>query len=226
MKLNCVWFGRHILFPALVVSCAFLGSSIVLKTQIAKVQAPTPQAILVLGGGSGREEAAAQLAATNPQLEVWVSSGDQLPPEVYDLFQVRGVASTRVHLDYRATDTVTNFTTLVPQFKQRNIQHIYVVTSDFHMPRATVIATLVLGHSGIAFTPWPVATARVEEPWLKLVRDGGRSVLWIFTGRTGSRIGLQLQNRLSQWVAYKFYITSHQVALCHDASLSRKGLHQ
>jgi uncharacterized SAM-binding protein YcdF (DUF218 family) len=121
-----------------------------------------------------------------------VSSGDHLPDRAYAIFQTAGVAEHRVYLDYRATDTVTNFTTLVSQFKQREIRHVYVVTSDFHMPRAKVIGTLVLGHESITFTPVTVPTQRDPEPWLKIVRDGGRSVLWLVTGYTGSRVGRYL----------------------------------
>ncbi|GAB4369429.1 MAG: YdcF family protein [Elainellaceae cyanobacterium] len=170
------------------------------RLALAAQQAPQPQAILVLGGASGREEAAAQLARYNPNLEIWVSSG-KTPRDAYPIFQEAGITPDRLHLDYRATDTVTNFTTLVNQFKQRDIQHLYLVTSDFHMPRAMTIAAIVLGHSGIAFTPVPVPSDQCDESWLRIARDGGRSILWIVTGRTGGRIGLMLQEKLSQLVA-------------------------
>ncbi|NJL47724.1 MAG: YdcF family protein [Leptolyngbyaceae cyanobacterium SM2_5_2] len=168
------------------------------KLHLAEVSAPAPQAILVLGGGSGREEAAAQLAAQNPHLEIWVSSGDRLPDAAHAIFRQAGVDPERVHLDYQATDTVTNFTTLVPQFKQHRIQHLYVVTSDFHIPRAAVIGTLVLGHSHMTFTPVAVPSDYSPESWLKLVRDGGRSLLWIATGYTGEGLAHYLYPPLPQ----------------------------
>lgn len=188
---------KRLALMSVVGGTLLLCSSIPIKLLIAAHQAPQPEAILVLGGGTGREEAAAQLAKRYPELEVWVSSGDKPPQAASVLFQTTGIATERVHLDYRATDTVTNFTTLVGQFKQRQIQHLYLVTSDFHMTRATVIATIVLGHHGIAFTPIVVPTNRSEESWLRIARDGGRSILWLLTGRTGEQFGLMVQEKLS-----------------------------
>jgi uncharacterized SAM-binding protein YcdF (DUF218 family) len=163
-------------------------SIIPLRLARAFEQVPSPQAILTLGGGTGREEVAAQLAQHNPDMEIWVSSGSLLPQEAYRLFQTFGIAKNRLHLDYRASDTVTNFTTLVADFEQRNIRHIYLVTSDFHMPRAMAIATIVLGSRGIAFTAIPVPCDRPKESTLKILRDSGRSLLWILTGQTGASL--------------------------------------
>lgn len=167
-----------------------------LRLALAARQVPHPQAVLVLGGGTGREAAASQLAKADSALEVWVSTG-KTPQETYPIFQADGVMLERVHLDYQATDTVTNFTTLAPYFKQQGIQHIYVVTSDYHMSRATVIGALVLGHHDIAFTAWSVPSEEPAESWLKTVRDGGRSLLWIVTGHTGSRLGQRLQEQFT-----------------------------
>lgn len=175
-----------------------LLGSIALKLTITIHQAPQPEAIIVLGGGTGREEAAAQLAKHDPELEVWVSSGDKPPQAGYAVFQAAGVTIERVHLDYRATDTVTNFTTLVAEFKQHDIRHLYLVTSDFHMPRATAIATLVLGSQGIAFTPIAVPSNRPKESMLRIVRDCARSLLWIVTRQTGENLGDLLKTQKVQ----------------------------
>ncbi|WP_225913905.1 YdcF family protein [Leptolyngbya ohadii] len=163
------------------------------RLSIAAHQAPRPQAILVLGGDPRREEAAAQLAHHYPDLEVWVSTGE-VRQRSETIFRNAGIADDRVHLDYRAVDTVTNFTTLVADFKRRNIQHVFVVTSDFHMTRAKAIATVVLGSQGIAFTPVSVSSDRSREAPVRVWRDIGRSVMWIFTGRTGSSIGERLKD--------------------------------
>lgn len=157
-----------------------------IRLAIASYQAPDPQAILVLGGRSDREAAAAQLAKRYPELKVWVSTGET-PLKAREIFRAAGVADDRLYLDYRAVDTVTNFTTLVSDFKQRQIQHLYLVTSDFHMPRSTAIATVVLGSQGIAFTPVAVPSTTPPESSVRILRDVGRSVIWLLTGRTGSR---------------------------------------
>ncbi len=185
----------------MVGTLAIWLGGIAIKLDIAARQAPKPEAILVLGGGVGREETAAGLAKTYPTLSVWVSSGEHLPEAAYVIFQTNGVNRERVYLDYQATDTVTNFTTLIAQFKENNIRHLYVVTSDFHMPRAKVIGAIVLGHSGMTFTPISVPTNKPAESWLRIARDCSRSILWTATGQTGERMGRKLQAKLSQITA-------------------------
>ncbi|WP_375491600.1 YdcF family protein [uncultured Nostoc sp.] len=151
------------------------------RLAIAYYQAPQPQAILVLGGGENREEFAAQIAEFYPALKIWVSSG--IPPnKSHAIFKAAGIADKRVYLDYRATDTVTNFTTLVRVFQQLHIQHLFLITSDFHMPRAKAIATIILGSQGIAFTPISVASNTPPESQIRIMRDCVRALLWIFTG--------------------------------------------
>jgi uncharacterized SAM-binding protein YcdF (DUF218 family) len=158
-----------------------------IRLMIAHYQAPDPQAVLVLGGDPKREEAAAQLARFDPALEVWVSTG--IPYEQsQQIFQSAGLSSSRVHWDYQATDTVTNFTTLVAALQRRQVQHVYIVTSDFHLSRARAIATIVLGSRGIIFTPVAVSptSPRSPEPITQIIRDTGRAIFWLLTGHTGA----------------------------------------
>ena len=155
-----------------------------LKIAIAAQRAPLPEAMLILGGDPKREEAGAEIASHYPDLTVWVSTGE-MPQDAKVTFQQAGVEPDRLILDYQATDTVTNFTTLVPEFKRNNLRHLYVVTSDYHMPRARAIGTIVLGSQGIVFTSIAVEGNKPQEPRSKIVRDVGRSLLWLATGRTG-----------------------------------------
>lgn len=144
-----------------------------------------PQAVLVLGGAAERERFAAEFAKQHPELPVWVSSGSN--PEYAEwVFTEAGIDPTRIHLDYQAVDTVTNFTTLADYFKTRNIRSVYLITSDYHMRRAQVIGEIVLGSRGIDFQPVAVPSKRSPEPMNKVVRDAARAVLWVTTGRTGS----------------------------------------
>ncbi len=189
---------RHTFTVGIVGTLVIWLGTIVMKSEIAMRQAPNPEAILVLGGLADRDETAAKLAKNYPTLPVWISSGGRLPEAAYTLFEAAGVSRERVYLDYRATDTVTNFTTLVTQFKHHNIRHLYVVTSDFHMPRAQVIGTIVLGHNGMTLTPVSVPTNEPAESWLRVARDGSRSLLWTMTGRTGEHVGRKLEAKLSQ----------------------------
>lgn len=170
-----------------LVSCAFLLllSIIPVRLAIAYSQAPSPQAIFILGGGPEREVFTAQFAKHYPSLEIWVSSGTA-PEQACAIFRDAGIPAERVHLDRRAVDTVTNFTSLVADFKNLNIQHLYLITSDFHLSRAKAIATLVFGSWGIAFTPVSVPSKEPPESLLHILRDIGRALVWMITGRTGA----------------------------------------
>ncbi len=154
----------------------------------------SPTAALVLGGDAEREEFAAEFATKHPDIDVWISSGAN-PEYSTWVFQESEVPLERLHLDYRAVDTVTNFTTLVDDFERMGIKSVYLITSDYHMRRANTIATIVLGSRGIHYKPLPVASERPPEPLLRSLRDGGRSILWVFTGKTGSELA-QLSSKL------------------------------
>ena len=169
-----------------------LLSIIPVRLAIATKIAPLPQAILILGGSADREYFTAQFAQMHPSLEIWLSSGTP-PDNARGIFRNAGITNTRLHIDTRAVDTVTNFTSLVKDFKKRHFQHLYIVTSDYHMARAEAIATFVLGSQGIAFTPVAIPTNQPTESWLHILRDSVRSLVWILTGRTGASLKSELQ---------------------------------
>lgn len=151
-----------------------------------------PEAVLVLGGSSTqleRERFAARVARQHPDLPIWVSSGAPNVPYVKRVFAKSGVDPRRLHLDYQAVDTVTNFTTLADDLQNKGIKSVYLITSDYHMRRAWVIGEIVLGSRGILVEPVALPTAQQAEPWDKTFRDGGRAVLWLITGETGAGWG-------------------------------------
>ncbi|WP_017296674.1 YdcF family protein [Nodosilinea nodulosa] len=148
---------------------------------------PHPDGILVLGGQPHREATAARLAMLHPQLHIWSSSG--LGPDMaYPIFDALRVSRDRITLDYQAVDTVTNFTTLVKTFRQQHVHHLYLVTSDYHMPRARAIATIVLGSHHIAFTPVVAPSSQATESPFRIGRDMVRSWIWLTTGWSGAAI--------------------------------------
>ncbi|MBU6250219.1 MAG: YdcF family protein [Cyanobacteria bacterium REEB417] len=144
---------------------------------------PAPQMILVLGGDVAREQAAAELARQRG-LPVVVSGGSN-PEYAHWLFSQReGLPREQVLLDYRAQDTVSNFTSLVDELRRARIRHAFLVTSSDHMQRALLVGRLVAGSRGIKLTPVPVSCLDrcIQEPASKIWRDGLRSALWVFTG--------------------------------------------
>ncbi|PSP17919.1 MAG: YdcF family protein [Cyanobacteria bacterium QS_8_64_29] len=180
------------------LALGLLGAASVIPLQLARArqQQPQPEAVLVLGGGgSERMQRAARLLRQRPQLEAWISAPKQTWPANRAAFRQTGVARDRLHPDFCPTDTVTNFTCLLQNeaFQAAGIQHLYVVTSDYHMRRARTIAVLVLGSRGIAVTPLAVPTSRSPEDWQRAARDALRSLLWLATGRTGAG--------LAQWLS-------------------------
>ena len=170
-------------------------STIFLKKAIAYYEYPEPQAILTLGGDLSREKFTAQFAQNQPHLKIWISSGYPIE-DVQPIFVAANIPDHRVIYDRRAIDTVTHFSTLMEDFKANNIHHIYLITSDFHIPRSTAIATFMLGSQGITFTPVPVPSDRPPESSFRILRDIGRSLVWIVTGRTGASLNPRYQERI------------------------------
>lgn len=153
-----------------------------------------PQAMLVLGGDTRREDFAAEFAREHPNLPVWVSGGSN-PEYTRAVFSDAGVDLKRLHLDRKAVDTVTNFTTLVDTFRARGIDSVYLITSDYHMRRSRIIGEIVFGSRGIHLKPVSVPSTREVEPLPKAMRDGVRSVLWLATGYTGSSLSGRYESR-------------------------------
>ena len=166
-----------LLVTGLVISCWFGYREV----QSYRVR---PEAIVVLGGHEAREKFAADLARKYPHLDIWVSSGS---PQNYveRIFAFRGIESDRLHLNYRADDTVTNFTTLVDELKASGIESVYLVTSDNHMTRARIIGEIVFGSRGIIIKPMTVPSQFPSEPLIKSIRDSARAIFWLVTGYTG-----------------------------------------
>ena len=145
---------------------------------------PTPQMILVLGGDVAREREAAALAARQG-LPVVVSGGSN-PEYAHWLFEQRqGLPPHQVQLDYRARDTLSNFTSLVDDLRQARIRHALLVTSSDHMGRALLVGRIVAGSRGIHLTPVPVSCADRCQPEgrRKVWGDGLRAAVWVLSGR-------------------------------------------
>ena len=182
---------------ALALGMAALALTGVMVTRLclARRQQPEPQAILLLDGNDARIAFGATFARLHPDLPVWISGDCILRPAVRQAFVRAGVADGRVSYDLRATDTLTHFTTLVEDYDERDVQHVYVVTSDYHMLRARMIAALVFGSRGIAITPVAEpADYPNQESWWKNGRDAARSLLWLGTGLTGAQFNPRLRD--------------------------------
>ncbi len=145
---------------------------------------PPPQMILVLGGDASREAAAARLARERG-LPVVVSGGSN-PEYAHWLFEEQeGLPAGQVRLDYRAHDTLSNFTSLVDDLRRSRIRHALLLTSSDHMERALLVGRLVAGSRGIHLTPVAVPCDDRCDPEgrRKVWGDGARAAFWVISGR-------------------------------------------
>lgn len=170
------------------LSILCLVSWLPLRIQLAHLQTPQPQAIFVLGGNHDRARTAAQLWHKHPDMNVWLSSNTISLKRYRNIFLESGVPEQKLSLDGRARDTVTNFTTMVSTFEDASLSHLYIVTSDYHMRRARMIAFFVFGSRKIVVTPVFVESSRSSESLLRALRDGCRSIIWLLTGKTGASL--------------------------------------
>lgn len=162
------------------------------------------EAIFVLGGAAERERFAAVFAKSHSGIPIWVSSGSS-SGYVQRVFARAGINRSRIHLDYQAVDTVTNFTSLVDKFQGEGINSVYLITSDYHMRRARVIGEIVFGSRGIKIKPVPVSAGRTPEPPEKCLRDGGRAILWVTaspTGATGGQAANTTENSSPEYTSF------------------------
>ncbi|MGB3639860.1 MAG: YdcF family protein [Rivularia sp. (in: cyanobacteria)] len=184
---------RFLFYFGLTLLIVLIGF-IPVRINIAFRQAPTPQAIFVLGGDYNRTRFAGEFWQSRRDLDIWVSDFGRYLDEHRRILKKFGVSDERLHLDGAATDTVTNFTSLADDFVDDNLQHIYLITSDYHMRRSRAIATVVLGSRGVVVTPVAVDSGRDEdEALVRVVRDFGRSLLWVLSGRTGASLNPDLR---------------------------------
>jgi uncharacterized SAM-binding protein YcdF (DUF218 family) len=144
---------------------------------------PQPQLILVLGGDVDREKTAGQLAH-HYHLPVMVSGGSN-PEYAQWLFTQEGLERSQFQLDYRARDTLSNFTTVVDDLRRSGVRHVLLVTSSDHMDRALLVGRIIAGSRGIHLTPVavPCGARCVPEGRSKVWGDGLRAAVWVVSGR-------------------------------------------
>ena len=174
--------GRTTLICAVVLAGASLGGPLrpFMEAALTNHQ---PQRILVLGGDADRERIGLRLAR-RMNLPLVVSGGTN-PEYAQWLMQHEGLPEDRVRLDYRARDTLGNFTSLVDELQRDGVHHLLLVTSEDHLPRAMAVGAIVAGSRGIRLTGVPVSCRpRCREERLgNRFGDGLRAFAWMHTGR-------------------------------------------
>ena len=142
-----------------------------------------PQLVMVLGGDVDREKVGARLAS---QLNLpLLGSGGSTPEYAEWLLEQERLEPEQVRLDYRAKDTLSNFTSVVDELQQQGVRHVLLVTSEDHLPRSMAVGQVVAGSRGIHLTGVPVACRPdcAPEGQLKQISDWVRALMWVVTGR-------------------------------------------
>jgi uncharacterized SAM-binding protein YcdF (DUF218 family) len=163
---------------ALLLGVTLWSSS--LATQLYRHAQQPPDAVLVLGGSIRREIVVADAVAQGNSLPVLISHG-AAPPCTRLVFERVAAPIDQVWLETCAESTFDNYRYSLPTLKQWGTQHVVVVTSPTHVPRAEWLARILLGSHGIWVEMQLVEEigipANVETP-LKTVLDVGRSLTW------------------------------------------------
>lgn len=181
------WLG---LLAAMVVILGLIP----VRLAISFYLAPVPEAIFVLDGDVRRVRFAAKLWQSHPHMDIWIS-GIGSDSRYSKMLASAGIPAPQIFYDLCATDTVTNFTCPVGKLRRRGLHHLYLITSDYHMVRSRSIATIVFGSRGIFVTPVTVPSRGMPpESRSRVLRDCFRSVVWLFTGRTGASLNPKLPN--------------------------------
>lgn len=139
-----------------------------------------PRVILHLGGNTARVYKTLSLALTFPQATIVVSS-EADPVFMIDQFRQAGVLD-RVVFNFKAWDTLTNFTDTLRIVRDLGATQVFVVTEPFHMRRAMMLARVIYWLEGIKPIAAPTSTlSSHRDPIIRLVKDFFRVWVWKWT---------------------------------------------
>lgn len=139
--------------------------------------------IICLGGNYQRNITAAALASSRLDSIVIVSS-EGTPEAVADIYRQAGVPLSKVFFDFRAWDTLTNFTLTLPWVLDHQCSELLVVTDKFHMRRSMTIANIVYALRNVPITAHPHPSDQQDESNKLVNWDLLRSIIWRTTGKT------------------------------------------
>lgn len=155
--------------------------------------APAPQSlnadgiVVLTGPGGGRLEAGAQLLKSGAAERLLISGVDRSVTSE-QIAGILGVSndtmSCCVDLDFAAGNTAGNARETAIWARALGYEHLIIVTSDYHMPRA--MSELSHALDGMRMTRYPVPDKREEGRFGVLTREYGK-LLVIYTRQMGER---------------------------------------
>ena len=183
-------------FFALCVALMGLVLYIPVRNYLTRLRVPEADGFLILGGAVNRMSSGARLAKKYPQKPIIVSGSSEKQSRDKSRFNHHNIDPNRLQYVICATDTVTDFTCTLPHLQAAQVRHVYLITDDYHMPRAKAIAYWILGSRGIVFTPYETSCrCSIKESRLRILRDQLRSILWLVSGKTGASLNPRLKAR-------------------------------
>lgn len=161
---------KFFIFAVFLILAAMIGGFLEFSRQVRAQSLPDPipnaDGIVVwTGPGGGRLNAGTELL-NEGKGERLLISGVNTQNSRKDLLAVLGLSEEQqnccLDLDYAATDTIGNARETASWAQALGYEHIILVTSDFHMPRAQMEITAAAGR--IRITRYPVKSAK-SGPW-------------------------------------------------------------
>ena len=171
----------------LICFSTFLGFRHLLPVLKSKFNNQQPQVILVLGGDIDREIAGIKIAK-ELNLPLIVSGGSNSQFSDW-LIKEAGISEDLVKRDYRAKDTLTNFTSIIDDLNEEAITHILLITSKYHIDRAKVVGEIIASSRGIRMTSLSIpcksfcSVKAKKESIQKKNIDFLRSIIWVLIGK-------------------------------------------
>ncbi len=118
------------------------------------------------------------------QWPVWMS-GPALTEDCLDICVAEGLDLSWLLLDYRALDTLSNFTTLLHEMRSHGFKVVRLATSECHIKRAESIARVVLPSADLLLGDSiivPPARGEKHESETHVLRDVFRAWAWRILG--------------------------------------------
>lgn len=165
-------WARFLTFLSVGTLSLLLGGFIAFAQHVDRIQSPEtlPAAdgiVVWTGKGGGRLQAGVALLEMK-RGERLLISGVHEDNGIVQISEITGLAAEEAEccldLDYAAKDTIGNARETANWAKTLDYDHIILVTSAYHMPRAKVEIAATAGH--IRITPYPVERADSRK-WYK-----------------------------------------------------------
>lgn len=194
-------WAKFFLFLSILVCSALIGGFVTFANAVKSMEPPraVPEAdgiVVLTGKGGGRLDAGARLLKEGRGERLLISGVNPATPRE-DILSLLGLpedmALCCLDLDYAAEDTVENAKETAAWSTALGYEHIILVTSAYHMPRAGSEIRAAAGR--IRITPYPVSSDLKDKWWTdrksfnRLLKEYGKLLVTIIrrSGDTQTR---------------------------------------